>query len=129
MSDPVDDVFVPLLVTQVPLRTTPPELVEWVDGVLQDFLTGAGKKGEVRWCTKWTEHPNAVHRLAAMYDEWQVMLAGGKGAPSLHQIVREVLDYHLPYLTNKEYGTFARCDVDGHEPHRRLDHAITTDHR
>lgn len=126
MSDDVDDqIDVRLLVNEVPLAAAPPVLVDWVEGVLQDFLTGAGKKGEARWCEKWQEHPDAVHRLAAMYDEWLVMLIGGKGAPSLHMFVREVLDYHLPHLTSKEYGTFARCDVDGHEPHRRLDHAIT----
>lgn len=127
MSDDTydDEAQMQLLVTQVPLRDAPHVLVDWVENVFQDCLTGAGKKGEARCCANWTEHPEAVHRLAAMYDEWLVMLAGVEGAPSLHLVYREVLDYHLPYLVNWEYGVFARCDVDGHEPHRRIDHLLS----
>ncbi|MVQ41396.1 hypothetical protein GON06_04380 [Microbacterium sp. MAH-37] len=56
-----------------------------------------------------------------MYDEWQYLLLGGKGAPSLHMFIREVLDHHMPYLTSRDFGVFAKCDQDGHEPHRRID--------
>ncbi|MBE7956367.1 DUF4913 domain-containing protein [Microbacterium oxydans] len=113
-----------LMVLRVPLTEAPAELVAWVEGTLQDRLTGAGKAAETRWCTRWTEHPDAVHRLAAMYDEWQVMLAGGKGAPSLHMMIREVLDYHMPFLTSKEFGIFAQCGEYGHEKPRRVDASV-----
>lgn len=109
-----------LMVSRVPLDEAPAELIMWVEGDFQDFLTGMGK-AESRWCARWVEHPDAVHRLAAMYDEWQLMLLRVKGAPTLHAFVREVLDYHMPHLVGKEFGVFAKCGVDGHEPHRRLD--------
>lgn len=113
-----------LMVTLVPITEVPAELVAWAEGTLQDRLTGIGKT-DTRWCGSWTEHPDAVHRLAAMFDEWQFMMAGGKGAPSLHMFIREVLDYHMPYLVSKEFGIFAKCGADGHEPHRRLDGDLT----
>jgi hypothetical protein len=116
-----------LMVSRVPLTEAPAALVQWVEGTLQDRMTGLGKT-ETRWCDRWTEHPDAVQRLAAMFDEWQFMLLGGKGAPSLHMIIREVLDYHMPYLVSKESGIFAKCGEDGHEPHRRLDADLTAAH-
>jgi len=109
-----------LLVTQVPLASAPPELVAFVQGTLQDYLSSAGKARTKRWCARWEEHPDAVHRLAAIYDEYLLMIAGGKGAPSLHVFMRDVIDYHLPRLVDKEYGVFRECD-EGHLAHRRID--------
>lgn len=118
---PDDGEGVQLMVTQLPLAAPPEELVEWVEGTLQDTLTSLGKT-ESRWCAQWTEHPEAVHRLAGMFDEWQLMIIGSTRGPSLHGFIRDVLDYHLPHLVSTDYGTFARCGEDyGHETHRRLD--------
>lgn len=108
-----------LMVSRVPLTEAPTELVAWVEGTLQDRLTGTRK--DTRWCSQWTEHPDALHRLAAIFDEWQFLMAGGEGAPSLHMFIREVLDYHMPYLVSREFGIFTKCGEDGHEPHRRVD--------
>ncbi|MFN3337315.1 MAG: DUF4913 domain-containing protein [Thermomicrobium sp.] len=109
-----------LMVSRVPLMEAPAELIAWVNGTLQDRLTGSGKT-DTRWCSQWTEHPDALHRLAAMFDEWQFLLVGGEGAPSLHMFIREVLDHHMPYLVSREFGIFAKCGEHGHEPHRRMD--------
>lgn len=119
-----DDEGFRLLVSQVPLASAPPELVAFVEGTLQDYLTGAGKARTKRWCTRWQEHPDAVHRLAAIYDEYLLMIAQGKGAPSLHIFMRDVLDYHLPRLVDKEYGVFRECD-EGHVSHRRIDSEVS----
>lgn len=76
---------VSLLAWSVPLTTAPPELVEWVEGTFQEYLTGTiGLVKSGRWCSRWTEHPDAVHRLAGIYDEWTLMRLRIKGAPSLH---------------------------------------------
>jgi hypothetical protein len=115
--------FVALLVERVPLGAPPPELIAFVEGTLQDCFTAAGKTGTKRWCTLWAEHPDAVHRLAAIYDEYTLMLTGGKGVPSLHIFIREVIDYHLPYLVDREFGAFRLCDSDGHTGHQRLEAA------
>lgn len=118
---PEDGEGVQLMVTQLPLAAPPQELVEWVEGTLQDTLTSLGKT-EARWCAQWAEHPEAVHRLAGMFDEWQLMIVGSTRGPSLHGFIRDVLDYHLPHLVSTDYGAFARCGEDyGHEQHRRLD--------
>ncbi len=112
-----------LMVSRVPLTEAPADLIAWVEGTLQDRLTGFGK-AETRWCSQWAEHPDALHRLAAMFDEWQFLMAGGEVAPSLHMFIREVLDYHMPYLVSREFGVFAQCGEHGHEPHRRVDAAV-----
>ena len=93
-----------------------------MEGTFQDYLTGTiGLVKSGRWCSRWTEHPDADHRLAGIYDEWTLMRLRIKGAPSLHTFYREILDYHIPQLTSREYGVFQRCDGAGHEPHERMD--------
>ena len=121
-EDDEDESSISLLAWSVPLTTAPPELVEWVEGTFQDYLTGTvGLVKSGRWCSRWTEHPDAVHRLAGIYDEWTLMRLRIKGAPSLHTFYREILDYHIPQLTSREDGVFQRCDGAGHEPHERMD--------
>ena len=102
----------------LPLTHAGAELVDFVETILMDNLTGAGKTNKKRWCANWEEHPDAVHRLAAIYDVWQGTLIG---EVSLHGFYRDVLDYHLPMLTDPETGVSARCDRDGHQPHERID--------
>lgn len=120
--DEEDESEIRLLVWSVPLKEAPAELIDWVEGVLQDYLTGSvGPLKGARWCARWSEHPDALHRLAAIYDQWTLMRLGGKQAPTLHTFVRDVLDYHMPYLTSREFGVLGRCDMSGHEPHQRVD--------
>lgn len=112
-----------MLPERLPLDEIPEGLPEFVDGVLLPFLT-AGHPSQTVWCPQWREHPDAVHRLAAMSDEWSHMLA--EEDASLHSFMRDVLDYHLPLLTDVEKGTFRRCSF-GHAPHKRLDVAKPAD--
>lgn len=111
MSD--DEYVLPL-----PIEHAEGDLVDFVETVLMDKLTGAGKQSQKRWCADWEQHPEAVHRLQAIYDVWQDTLTG---QVSLHGFYRDVLDYHLPLLISPETGVFARCDRDGHQPHERID--------
>lgn len=69
-----------LLAWDVPLTSAPAELVAWVEGTFQDYLTGTiGLVKSGRWCSRWAEHPDAVHRLAGIYDEWTLMRLRIKG--------------------------------------------------
>lgn len=38
-------------------------------------------------------------------------------------MIRDVVDYHMPYLVSRELGVFAKCGEYGHEIHNRLDAA------
>jgi hypothetical protein len=107
----------------LPLTHAGAELVDFVETVLMDYLTGAGKANRKRWCSSWEEHPEAVHRLAAIYDVWETTLTGDV---SLHAFYRDILDYHLPMLTDPETGVFCQCDRDGHQPHERIDKVAKT---
>lgn len=102
----------------LPLTEPSAELVAFVDGTLLDLLAPAGS-AETRWCAQWAEHPDAVHRLAAIRDEWNLMLAAQDGPP-LHAFLRDVLDYHLPLLIDQHRGAFRACGYS-HEPRKRLD--------
>lgn len=101
----------------LPLTELPDGLSEFVDGVLLPHLS-AGHPKQTTWCPQWREHPDAVHRLAAMSDQWSLMLSAAD-AP-LHEFMRDVLDYHLPLLVDPEKGAFRRCGY-GHAAHTRLD--------
>ncbi|MGZ0069727.1 DUF4913 domain-containing protein [Microbacterium arborescens] len=105
----------------LPLTEASAELVAFVDGTLLDFLAPAGS-AETRWCPQWAEHSDAVHRLAAIRDEWNLMLASAAndGVPALHAFLRDVLDYHLPLLIDQQRGAFRGCGY-GHKPRVRLD--------
>lgn len=105
----------------LPLTEPSAELVAFVDGTLLDFLAPAGS-AETRWCPQWAEHPDAVHRLAAIRDEWNLMLASAEdgAVPALHTFLRDVLDYHLPLLIDQQRGSFRECGY-GHKPRQRLD--------
>lgn len=95
-----------MLSERLPLTEAPEELPEFVDGVLLPYLTPS-ESNRVVWCTQWRDHPDAVHRLAAIHEEWATML--GKEDASLHLFLRDVLDYHLPLLIDSEKGAFRRC--------------------
>lgn len=95
-----------MLSEHLPLTDVPAGLAEFVDGVLLGRLTTLGK-GNV-WCAQWREHPDAVHRLTAIEDEWQRMLATEESG--LHTFLRDVLDYHLPHLVSEAAGgCFVPC--------------------
>jgi hypothetical protein len=106
------------LIRILPLEHADGDLVDFVETVLMDKLTGAGKQNQKKWCADWEQHPEAVHRLQAIYDVWQETAIGQVG---LHGFYHDVLDYHLPLPTSPETGVFAQCDRDGHQPHSRID--------
>ena len=102
---------------QVPLNEIPDGLVEFVDGTLLAYLTSSGEK--TIWCAEWRDHPDAVHRLAAMADQWEESAQGGTVA--LHGFLRDVVDYHMPFLVDPDKGAFRSCKYN-HTAPRRLDY-------
>lgn len=111
-----------MLPDSLPLTEIPDGLANFVETTLMDSLTvgaerGAGERAP-RWCSRWREHPDAVHRLAAIHDEWCIMLSSEDAA--LHPFIRDVLDHHMPMLVDPDRGAFRACSY-GHTPHRRLD--------
>lgn len=65
------------------------------------------------WCGYWWRHAEAVSRLEALWEAWEVMRR--EPAPSLSTWWRDHLDPHMRALTDAE-GTFYRCSADVHEP-------------
>lgn len=100
----------------LPLAVVPDKLPEFVDGVLLQFLTGT-QRDKATWCPQWRDHPEAVHRLEAVRVQWTRLLGE---EISLHEFMRDVLDYHLPMLVDADKGTFRGCSY-GHTEHKRLD--------
>lgn len=99
-----------------PADALPIEFMVFVEDTLPGVLSFADGQATI-WCSQWREHPEATHRLYAMWERWREV----EDAPSmLHDFLRDVLDYHLPRLVDREFGSFRRCDR-GHRPPERLD--------
>lgn len=96
----------------------PEAFTRFVDGTLLEHLTGAQNAHKHYWCSRWVEHPDALHRLYAIWREWEDVQTD---TMTLHDFIRNVLDWHLPYLTG-ENGALSRCGKE-HKPHVRLDEA------
>jgi len=83
---------------------------EWVELVFTPtFVRTVG--GDIRWCSRWSDHPEAVLRMEAMWRSWEVLrLDGGLGLSTwlLHH-----LDPGLAALASRS-GPFARCSPDRH---------------
>lgn len=92
----------------------PPAFSTFVESTLLDSLTGASK-GRWSWCTQWRRHPDAVHRLFAIWQQWLDVQADPM---MLHDFLRNTLDYHLPLLVG-EHGSLHGCQY-GHREHARI---------
>lgn len=83
---------------------------EWLRAFfLPTFIRPIG--GDIRWCTHWDQHAEALLRLEAMWRAWEVLrLDGGLGMSIwlLHH-----LDAGLAALTSRS-GPFAQCTPDRH---------------
>lgn len=96
------------------VATLPPAFSTFVESTLLDSLTAGSKAGRV-WCTRWREHPDAVHRLFAIWQQW---LEVQSDPMLLHEFLRNTLDYHLPLLVG-EHGALHGCQY-GHRAHERI---------
>ncbi|UUW93017.1 DUF4913 domain-containing protein [Pimelobacter simplex] len=71
----------------------------------------------VRWCEKWWEHAEAITRLEALWEAFEVMRL--QPAPSFSTWLRDHFDVHMRTLTDPE-GVFYNCDYkkEHHEPQK-----------
>lgn len=81
---------------------------DWVYG----WLSGMTHKPLMRWCDQWDHHPEAVVRLTALWQSWEVARAN----PSPLEMSRWILEHHdrhMEVLTSIE-GPFTECGRQGH---------------
>ncbi|WP_223158699.1 DUF4913 domain-containing protein [Yimella sp. cx-51] len=64
--------------------------------------------GGVAWCARWWEHAEAISRLSACWEAFEVMRQ--EPAPALSVWWRDHLDVHMAALT-RESGPFKQCDA------------------
>ena len=66
---------------------------------------------------RWHEHPEAVWRLTAMWNDWERGWSRPDGGPTMW--ARNSLHPHLDQLT-VGHGPFSACSPQRHEPARTL---------
>jgi len=73
--------------------------------------------GEIRWCPLWSDHPEALTRLEALWRSWETMRLD----PNLGMAtwLTNHLDPQLGALLSRS-GTFAQCGLDRHQAIRKL---------
>jgi hypothetical protein len=67
----------------------------------------------VEWCPRWWDHPEAVERLEALWEAWELGRIGGGTWKSAWWVTHA--DRHLPRLCHPDTGPFGHC----HTKHRR----------
>jgi hypothetical protein len=85
-------------------------LEDWVDQYfLPTFRRPIG--GEIRWCTHWQEHPEAITRLEALWRSWETLRLD----PNLGIAIwlTNYLDPLLATLLSRS-AAFAQCTPDRH---------------
>lgn len=106
-----------LAAVDFPVASASAELQSFVNEVLLKALTEQGADERSAWCGRWVEHPEAVQRLAAIYDAYLLVAVGDL---AIHALYRDVIDHHLPLLVAHQRGIFERCR-EGHKTALRLD--------
>jgi len=87
-----------------------PSLNAWVE----DYFTVVFARpvgGEVRWCSQWREHAEALTRLEALWRAWETLRLDSNIGIAMW--LTNYLDPQLAALTNRA-GTFAQCTPDRH---------------
>ncbi len=97
-----------------------PSLDAWIEAFFAAVYTRP-IGGDLRWCPRWYEHPEAAIRLELLWRSWEVYRLRPLGAVEWH---RDILDHQLPTLLS-DRGPFAACTPDRHEPSTPLPVAPT----
>ncbi|SDL33536.1 protein of unknown function [Nocardioides sp. YR527] len=87
--------------------------------VVPNWIHKLGENYAGSWCTKWWEHTEAITRLEATWEAFEVMRL--QPPPSLSTWIRDHLDVHMRALT-APHGVFHNCNArEGdhvHDPRR-----------
>lgn len=84
--------------------------------VLAIWVHPIGGRSLARWCAQWWRHAEAITRLEALWEAYEVMRRAP--APSLSTWLRDHLDHHMRVVTDQD-GPFWECTEDQHEQHER----------
>jgi hypothetical protein len=105
-----------------PDGTTPlyPNVASWVDRWLCPNMEREITR-TVEWCPMWWDHPEAVERLEALWEAWELGRIGGGTWKSTWWVTHA--DRHLPRLCHPDTGPFGHC----HTKHRRDTRAWTSE--
>jgi len=88
-----------------------PNLEAWVAGwFVRTFARYPGP--DRRWCARWWDHPEAIHRLEDLWRSWEALRL--KEDLGMSTWLREHLDPQRDRLM-AEGGPFHSCDKDNHE--------------
>lgn len=93
-----------------PLVTEFASLDAFVDGYVLPNWRHRPSQGH--WCATWWQHGEAIARLEAVWEAFEVMRL--EPAPALSTWWRDHLDVHMRALTSVD-GTFAGCSASRHE--------------
>lgn len=86
-----------------------PSLPAWVQEWLIPHWRHRLRTNETQWCAYWWKHAEAIHRLEAVWEAYEVMRQ--LDAPSLSVWTKDHLDPHMAALTSP-VGPFLRCDAE-----------------
>ncbi|WP_084442924.1 DUF4913 domain-containing protein [Arthrobacter sp. CAL618] len=82
---------------------TSEELVDWVEG-LAAMLESVDRSQNQHWCSQWWNHPEAVDRFRALYEQWlEAQASGGMSSWWIDHF-----DRHATVLFTKR-GPFGEC--------------------
>jgi hypothetical protein len=94
---------------------TPEELVDWVEGLVA-MLESVDRSQNQYWCSQWWNHPEAVDRFRALYEQW--LEAQANGGMSSWWI--DHFDRHTTVLFARR-GPFGECGTTHvHKTARRV---------
>lgn len=93
-----------------------PDLRTWVDQWLLRNIE-RDVAGQQRWCVHWHQHPEALWRLTALWQDYERSWSNPQSG--ITGFSRNSLAHHLPELLAPG-GPFAGCSPEQHEPARRL---------
>ena len=86
--------------------------LDWAVGfLLPTFVRPVG--GQIRWCERWADHPEAVLRVEAMWQAWEALR--WQPGTGMSEYLLHHLDPGLAALAATT-GPFARCTPDRHVP-------------
>lgn len=91
------------------------DLESWVyDHLSQVVCRRLG--GHLTWCPEWYRHPEAIMRLMAMWQEWEIAVADG----TMSNWWLSHCDPHLAVLMSRDNGPFMACTEKEHRPLKPL---------
>lgn len=79
----------------------------WVEAC---YTTTFPRQGRARWCARWWAHPEAVLRLTALWQSWELARVQSGGFADW---LTRYLDPINSHLTGEE-GPFSACTKDRH---------------